>query len=101
MHPGQFRYRLSLEDINRGVGMLESVVSQRHVAGILHGSQSVISRICNCHLTHGDPTHTWRRMRQGYNSTSGPFFVDSVSTSMVSECYVLGTELGCAFLHKE
>ena len=57
MHPGQFRNRLSPEEMNRGVGMLESVVSQRHVAGILHESQSVISRMWNRHLTHGDSTH--------------------------------------------
>ena len=57
MPPGQFRNRLSPEKMNRGVGMLESGVSQRHVAGVLNVSQSVISGMWNHHLTHGDPSH--------------------------------------------
>ena len=43
--------------MNRGVGMLESGVSQRRVAGILNMSQSVVSRMWNRHLTHGNPSH--------------------------------------------
>ena len=43
MPRGQFRNRVSPEEINRGVGMLESGVSQRRVAGIFNVSQSVIS----------------------------------------------------------
>ena len=43
--------------MNRGVGMLESGVSQRRVAGILNVSQSVSSRMWIPHLTHGDPSH--------------------------------------------
>ena len=40
--------------MKRSVRMLEFGVSQRHVAGILNVSYSVISGMCNCHLTHGD-----------------------------------------------
>ena len=43
--------------MNRGVGMLESGVLQRRVAGILNVSQSVISRMWNRHITHRDPSH--------------------------------------------
>ena len=57
MSRGQFRNRLSPEEMNRGVGMLESGVLQRRVAGILNVSQSVISRMWNRHLTHRDPSH--------------------------------------------
>ena len=57
MPPGPFRNRLSPDEMNRGVGMLESGVSQRHVAGVLNVSQSVISGMWNRHLTHGDPSH--------------------------------------------
>ena len=57
MPQGQFRTRLSLEEMHSGVGMLESGVSQRHVSGILNVSQSVISRMWIRHLTHGDPSH--------------------------------------------
>ena len=41
----QFRNRLSPEEMNHGVGMVGSGVTQRRVAGILNVSQSVISRI--------------------------------------------------------
>ena len=57
MPQGQFRTRLSPEEINRGVRMLESGVSQRSVAGIRNVSQSVISLMWNRHLTHWDPSH--------------------------------------------
>lgn len=53
----QLRNRLSPEEMNRGVGMLEAGVSQRRVAGILNVSQSVVSRMWNRHQTHGDPSH--------------------------------------------
>ena len=56
MPRGQFRTRLSPEEMNRGVGMLESGVSQRRVAGIIDVSHSVISGMWNLHLTHGDPS---------------------------------------------
>ena len=42
---GQFRTCLSPEEMNHDVGMLESDVLQRRVAGILNVSQSVISRM--------------------------------------------------------
>ena len=57
MPRGQFRIRLSREEMNRDVGMLESGVSHRHVAGILNVWQSVISRMWNRHLTHEEPSH--------------------------------------------
>ena len=56
MPQGQLRTRLSPKEMNRGVGMLESGVSQRRVAGNLNVSQSVISRMWIRHLTHGDPS---------------------------------------------
>ena len=57
MPRGQFTNRLSPEEMNRGIGMLESGVSQRRVAGILNVSQSVVFRMWNRHLTHGNPSH--------------------------------------------
>ena len=57
MPRGQFKNRLSPEEMNRGVRILESGVSQRRVAGILNVSQSVVSRMWNRHLTHGNPSH--------------------------------------------
>ena len=52
-----FKNCLSPEEMNCGVGMLESGVLQRCVARILYVSQSVISRMWNPHLTHRDPSH--------------------------------------------
>ena len=51
--------------MNLGVGILESDVLQRRVAGILNASQSVISRMWNRHLTHRDPSlrHSGERDR--------------------------------------
>ena len=49
--------RLSPEEMNCGVGKLESGVFQRRVAGILNVSQSEIFRMWNRHLTHRDPSH--------------------------------------------
>ena len=63
MHRGQFRNHLSPEEMNRGVRMLNSGVSQRRVAGILKVSQSVVCRMWNRHLTHGNPSHRHGRDR--------------------------------------
>ena len=63
---GQFRTRLSHEEMTHGVGMLESGVSQRRIAGILLTvSRSVISRLWNRHLTHGNPSYIHGGGREG------------------------------------
>ena len=76
--------------MDRGVGLLESVVSQRRVAGILNVSQSVISRMWIRHLSNRDPSHRHGGGRDR-STTQRPdrFFVDSVATSTVSERFVL------------
>ena len=38
---------LSQDEMNRGIGMLHSGLSQRHVANVLGVSQSVVSRMWN------------------------------------------------------
>ena len=77
----QFRNRLSSEEINSGVGMLESGVFQRCVAGIINVLQSVIFRMWNRHLTHRYPSH---RHGGGQQLDVRAVFVDSVSMSTVS-----------------
>ena len=48
----QVRRRLSEEEMNRGIGMLEAGLSQREVARVLVVSQSVVSRMwTRFHLT--------------------------------------------------
>ena len=48
----QVRHRLSEEQMNRGIGMLEAGLSQREVACVLGVSQSVVSRMwTRIHLT--------------------------------------------------
>ena len=77
--------------MNRSVGMLESDVLQRHIAGVLNVSQSLISGMWNHHLTHGDPSHRHVGGRdRAVTQHQDCFFVDSVSTSTVSESiYIL------------
>ena len=43
----RLRRHLSQDEINRGIGMLHSRLSQRHVANVLGMSQSVVSRMWN------------------------------------------------------
>ena len=48
----QVRRRLSEEEMNRGIGMLEAGLSQREVARVLGVSQSIVSRMwTQFHLT--------------------------------------------------
>ena len=46
----RLRRHLSQDEMNRGIGMLHSGLSQRHVANVLGVSQSVVSRMWNCLL---------------------------------------------------
>ena len=43
----RLRRHLSQDEMNRGIGMLRSGLSQRHVANVLGVSQSVVSRMWN------------------------------------------------------
>jgi hypothetical protein len=43
----QVRRRLSEDEMNRGIGMLEAGCSQRHIAHVLGVSQSVVSMMWN------------------------------------------------------
>ena len=54
MPRGQLRNCLSLEEMNHAVGMLESGVSQRRIAGILIVSLSMISRMESSSNLHTD-----------------------------------------------
>ena len=51
------RCRLSQDEMNRGIGMLHSGLSQRHVANVLGVSQSVVSRMWNRFITTGNVRH--------------------------------------------
>ena len=61
MPQGQFRTRLSPEEINLGVGMLESGLSQRRVAGILNVSQNVIPNVDLSSNPQRSIAQTWQR----------------------------------------
>ena len=51
------RCHLSQDEMNRGIGMLHSRLSQRHVANVLGVSQSVVSRMWNRFITTGNVRH--------------------------------------------
>ena len=53
----QFRNRLNPEEMNPGVGLLESGIFKRRVTRILNVSQSVIFRMWNRHLAHRVPSN--------------------------------------------
>ena len=51
------RRHLSQDEMNRGIGMLHSGLSQRHVANVLGVSESVVSRMWNRFITTGNVRH--------------------------------------------
>ena len=53
----RLRRHLSQDEMNRGIGMLHSGLSQRHVANVLDVSQSVVSRMWNRFITTGNVRH--------------------------------------------
>ena len=53
----RLRRHLSQDEMNRGIGMLRSGLSQRHVANVLGVSQSVVSRMWNRFITTGNVRH--------------------------------------------
>ena len=53
----RLRRHLSQDEMNRGIGMLHSGLSQRHVANVLGVSQSVVSRMCKRFITTGNVWH--------------------------------------------
>ena len=57
----RLRRHLSQDEMNRGIGMLHSGLSQRHVANVLGVSQSVVSRMWNRFIT----TRTVRHLHAG------------------------------------
>ena len=53
----RLRRHLSQDEMNRGIGMPHSGLSQRHVANVLGVSQSVVSRMWNRFITTGNVRH--------------------------------------------
>ena len=53
----RLRRHLSQDEMNRGIGMLHSGLSQRHVANVVGVSQSVVSRMWNRFITTGNVRH--------------------------------------------
>ena len=53
----RLRRHLSQDEIKRGIEMLHSGLSQRHVANVLGVSQSVVSRMWNRFITTGNVRH--------------------------------------------
>ena len=60
----RLRRHLSQDEMNRGIGMLHSGLSQRHVANVLGVSQSVVSRMWNQFITTGHVRHLHAGVRE-------------------------------------
>ena len=69
----RLRRHLSQDEMNRGIGMLHSGLSQRHVANVLGVSQSVVSRMWNRFITTGNVRHLHAGGRE--RSTKDRFLV--------------------------
>ena len=85
MADGQVRRRLSEEEINRGIGMLETGLSQKEAARVLGVSQSVVSRMwTRFHLT-GNVMHQHAKGRERSTTSSRPFYRSTSPTSPVQQ----------------
>ena len=60
----RLRRHLSQDEMNSGIGMLHSGLSQRHVANVLGVSQSVVSRMWNRFITTGNVKHLYAGGRE-------------------------------------
>ena len=60
----RLRRHLSQDEMNRGIGLLHSGLSQRHVANVLGVSQSVVSRMWNRFIKTGNVRHLHDRGRE-------------------------------------
>ena len=70
------RRRLGQDEMNRGIGMLHSGLSQRHVANVLGVSQTVVSRMWNRFITIGNVRHLHAGGRErSTNEVQGRFLV--------------------------
>ena len=67
----RLRRHLSQDEMNRGIGMLHSGLSQRHVANVLGVSQSVVSRMWNRFITTGNVRHLHAEGGGRERSTNG------------------------------
>ena len=61
----RLRHHLSQDEMNRGIGMLHSGLSQIYVANVLGVSQSVVSRMWNRFITTGNVRHLHAGGREG------------------------------------
>ena len=72
----RLRRHLSKDEMNMGIGMLNSGLSQRHVANVLGVSQSVVSRMWNRFITTGYVRHLHAGGRErSTNEVQGRFLV--------------------------
>ena len=53
----RLRHHLSQDEMNRGIGMLHSRLSQRHVVNVFGVSQCVVCRMWNRFITTGNVRH--------------------------------------------
>ena len=106
MPGGQFRIRLSPEEMSHRVGMLESGIIQCRVAVILNAPQSVVSQMWNRHLTHGHPsqTHVGGRYRATTQRQDRFLMIQSQRQRFLNATRLnnkFRMELEYAFLHKQ
>ena len=85
------RRRLSEDEMNRGIGMLEAGRLQRHVANVLGVSYSVVARMIMELIPNDWKCLTGPHRKSGtlYDSSPGPINCPSGQVPMDLECYDL------------
>ena len=71
----RLRRHLSQDEMNRGIGMLHSGLSQRHVANVLGVSQSDVSRMWNRFITTGNDAFACWGQERSTNEVQDRFLV--------------------------
>ena len=66
----KIRRRLDAEEMNRGIGILEAELSQRHAAGVHGVSHSTVARVWEWFRTHGNVRHRHGGDRGGNRVTT-------------------------------
>ena len=89
----RLRRHLSQDEMNGGIGMLHSGLSQRHVANVLGVSQSVVSRMWNRFITTGNVRHLHAGGRErSTNEVQDRFLVvQAGTTDLTTQQRYIGT----------
>ena len=82
--------RRDVEEMNRGIGMLEAVRYQWHVSGVLRVAQNTVVRMWEWFQTHGNVNHRHSGGREGVKIQYEDRFIFAQERR---QCFYRGTAL--------